>query len=97
MAGFVKSHQILRADHFSRKGRPFLVLDPTDFQTAKTAALARLARAEASLAQEDARAKQALLDWNDLGYTEPPTDLVLRKPQLKEAKANVKGCSSRSR
>lgn len=79
---------------FFRKGETLLVLDPTDFQTAKTAALARLARAEASLAQEDARAKQALLDWNDLGYTEPPTDLVLRKPQLKEAKANVKAAQA---
>lgn len=79
---------------FFKKGETLLVLDPTDFQTAKTAALARLARAEASLVQEDARAKQALLDWNDLGYTEPPTDLVLRKPQLKEAKANVKAAQA---
>ena len=79
---------------FFKKGETLLILDPTDFQTAKTAALARLARAEASLAQEDARAKQALLDWNDLGYTEPPTDLVLRKPQLKEAKANVKAAQA---
>ena len=79
---------------FFKKGETLLILDPTDFQTAKTAALARLARAEASLAQEDARAKQALLDWNDLGYTDPPTDLVLRKPQLKEAKANVKAAQA---
>ena len=79
---------------FFKKGETLLILDPTDFQTAKTAALARLARAEASLAQEDARAKQALLDWNDLGYTEPPTELVLRKPQLKEAKANVKAAQA---
>ena len=79
---------------FFKKGETLLILDPTDFHTAKTAALARLARAEASLVQEDARAKQALLDWNDLGYTEPPTDLVLRKPQLKEAKANVKAAQA---
>ena len=79
---------------FFKKGETLLILDPTDFQTAKTAALARLARAEASLAQEDARAKQALLDWNDLGYTDPPTDLVLRKPQLKEANANVKAAQA---
>ena len=79
---------------FFKKGETLLIIDPTDFQTAKTAALARLARAEASLAQEEARAKQALLDWNDLGYTEPPTDLVLRKPQLKEANANVKAAQA---
>lgn len=79
---------------FFKKGETLLEIDPTDFQTAKTAALARLAQAEASLAQEEARAKQALLDWNDLGYTEPPTDLVLRKPQLKEARANVKAAQA---
>ncbi|MEN8772999.1 MAG: efflux RND transporter periplasmic adaptor subunit [Akkermansiaceae bacterium] len=79
---------------FFKEGETLLMIDPTDFQTAKTAALARLARAEAALAQEDARAKQALLDWNDLGYTEPPTDLVLRKPQLKEAEANVKAAQA---
>ena len=79
---------------FFKEGETLLIIDPTDFQTAKTSALARLARAEASLAQEEARAKQALLDWNDLGYTEPPTDLVLRKPQLKEAKANVKAAQA---
>jgi len=71
-----------------------LELDPTDFLTAKISAEARLARAEASLAQEEARAEQALLDWKDLGYETEPTDLVLRKPQLKEALANVKAASA---
>ncbi|MGJ8698247.1 MAG: efflux RND transporter periplasmic adaptor subunit [Verrucomicrobiaceae bacterium] len=74
---------------FFKKGDVLIELDPSDFAAALSAAQARLARAEASLAQEEARAKQALLDWEDLGYTEPPTELVLRKPQLKEARANV--------
>ena len=71
-----------------------LELDSTDFLAAETAAEARLARAEATLAQEEARAKQALLDWNDLKYDGEPTDLVLRKPQLKEARANVKAAEA---
>ncbi|MDE0861894.1 MAG: efflux RND transporter periplasmic adaptor subunit [Akkermansiaceae bacterium] len=75
---------------FFEKGDILLELDPSDFLAALSAAEARLARSEAAFAQEDARAKQALLDWEDLGYTEPPTELVLRKPQLKEAEANVK-------
>lgn len=75
---------------FFEKGAVLLELDPSDFEAAVSSAEARLARAEASLAQEAARAEQALLDWKDLGYTEEPTDLVLRKPQLKEANANVK-------
>ncbi len=79
---------------FFSEGDVLLELDPTDFVAACTAAEARLARAEAALVQEEARAKQALLDWNDLGYTDPPTDLVLRKPQLKEARANVKAATA---
>lgn len=75
---------------FFEKDDILLELDPSDFEAAVISAEARLARAEASLAQEAARAEQALLDWKDLGYTEEPTDLVLRKPQLKEAHANVK-------
>lgn len=69
-------------------------LDPTDFVAARITVEARLARSEASLAQEEARAEQALLDWEDLGYTTPPTELVLRKPQLKEARANVKAAQA---
>ncbi len=75
---------------FFSKDDILLELDPSDFLAALSSAEASLARAEAALAQEDARAKQALLDWTDLGYTDAPTDLVLRKPQLKEAEANVK-------
>lgn len=79
---------------FFDEGDILLELDPTDFVAARMNAEASLARAEASLAQEEARAKQALLDWNDLGYTEEPTDLVLRVPQLKEARANVKAAQA---
>lgn len=79
---------------FFEQGDVLLELDPTDFEAALSSAEARLARAEATLAQETARAEQALLDWNDLGYTEEPTDLVLRKPQLKEANANVKAATA---
>ncbi len=75
---------------FFEKNDILLEIDPSDFKAAHITAEARVARSEAALAQEEARSEQALLDWNDLGYTTPPTDLVLRKPQLKEAKANVK-------
>jgi RND family efflux transporter MFP subunit len=64
-------------------------LDPADFNAALESARSSLARAEAALAQEEARAKQARLNWEDLGYNEDPSELVLRVPQLKEARANV--------
>lgn len=90
----IKISDKFESGSFFEKGDVLLELDDTDFIAAKVTAEASLARAEASLAQEEARAKQALLDWNDLGYTEEPTDLVLRKPQLKEARANVKAAEA---
>ncbi len=75
---------------FFHEGEILVELDPTDFLAELSTAEARLARAQASLAQEEARAEQARLDWVDLGYTTEPTDLVLRKPQLKQAKADEK-------
>ncbi|MDP0490750.1 MAG: efflux RND transporter periplasmic adaptor subunit [Verrucomicrobiota bacterium JB023] len=75
---------------FFRRGDVLVELDPTDTEAAIISAEAAVARAEAALAQEEARAKQAQLNWNDLGYTDKPNDLVLRIPQLREAEANLK-------
>jgi RND family efflux transporter MFP subunit len=74
---------------FVEKGEILVELDQSDFQSQISSAAAALARAEASLAQEKARADQALRNWQDIGFDEKPNDLVLRKPQLKEAEANV--------
>ncbi len=74
---------------FFKQNEVLVTLDPADFEAAVVTAEAALARAEATLAQEDARAKQAKLNWDDIGYDEAPSDLVLRVPQLKEARANV--------
>jgi RND family efflux transporter MFP subunit len=71
-----------------------LELDDSDFKTAVLTAEAQVARAAATLAQEEARAKQARLNWEDLGYDEEPNDLVLRLPQLREAQANVKSSTA---
>lgn len=82
------------AGAFFKKGEILLQLDATDFEADLASAEAQVARSEAALAQEKARSLQALLDWTDLGYTDPPSDLVLRKPQLKEAEANVKAAEA---
>jgi len=74
---------------FFNEGDILAELDPADLQAALTAAESRLARAEAALAQEEARAKQAKLNWEDIGYNEEPSPLVLRIPQLKEANAVI--------
>jgi RND family efflux transporter MFP subunit len=74
---------------FFNQGAILAELDPSDLETERIAAQSRLARAEAALAQEEARAKQAALNWQDIGYSEDPSPLVLRIPQLKEASAAV--------
>ena len=74
---------------FFAEGDVLVELDPQDFETAVIVAEAQLARAISAHAQEETRANQARLNWEDLGYDEEPTELVLRLPQLRETKANV--------
>lgn len=74
---------------FFNAGDVLLELNPADLGAQLMASESRLARAEAAFAQEEARAKQARLNWEDIGYKEVPSPLVLRVPQLKEANANV--------
>ncbi len=73
---------------FFTEGDVLVEFDPQDFETAVIVAEAQLARAISAHAQEETRANQAKLNWEDLGYNEEPSDLVLRKPQLREAEAN---------
>lgn len=79
---------------FFNKGDVLLKLETADYITELTTAKAQVARAEAAFALEQVRAKQALLNWKDAGFKEDPSDLVLRKPQLREAEANVTAAKS---
>ncbi|MEM1020366.1 MAG: efflux RND transporter periplasmic adaptor subunit [Sphingomonadales bacterium] len=64
-------------------------IDERDFRNALTRAEADVASAEQQLALEQAEADQAARDWELLGGEGEPTPLVLRKPQLAEAKARL--------
>ncbi len=79
---------------FFQEGEILIELDDADFQTAVVQAEANVARAKTLHAQEETRAKQARLNWEDLGYDEEPNELVLRLPQLREAKANVQSAEA---
>ncbi len=78
------------------RGQDLLRIDPSDYLVAVKRAEAALAGRVAQLAQERARAEQAVKDWEKLdsrrGTAAP--DLVLRKPQLAEAEANVKAAEA---
>lgn len=77
------------AGGFFNKGQVLLQIDPSDYQTALKRAEANLASQRARLADEQARSEQALRDWQNLGRSGEPSELVLRKPQVAEALANV--------
>jgi RND family efflux transporter MFP subunit len=77
------------AGGFFRLGETVLQIDPSDYLTAQKSAQANLASRQAQLSDQKARADQALKDWKNLGRGGEPSDLVLRKPQLAEARANV--------
>ncbi len=77
------------AGGFFRKGDMLLQIDPSDYRTALKRAEAALASRQAKLSDETARSRQALKDWQNLGKSGQPSELVLRKPQLQGAQANV--------
>ena len=77
------------AGGFFRKGDMLLQIDPSDYNTALKRAEAALASRQAKLSDESARSRQALNDWKNLGRSGQPSDLVVRKPQLQDAQANV--------
>ena len=79
---------------FFKAGDILLELDELDFRAAVVSAEASLARSKTVYAQEQTRAKQARLNWEDLGYDEEPNELVLRLPQLREAEANVRAAEA---
>lgn len=72
-----------------KKGDQLIQIDRRDYQSDLSQSLAQLSQADAAYSQEQANAKQAELDWQRLGNTEPAPPLVLRKPQLSAAKAQL--------
>lgn len=82
-------HPKFEVGAFFKEGDSLVDLDPVDFQVAVVSADAQLAQATLALVQEEARAEQARLDWKDLGYTDEPSELVRREPQLLAARQNL--------
>jgi RND family efflux transporter MFP subunit len=64
-------------------------LDDRDFRSEVKTAEAGLISAKQNLAEEEARVEQAIVDWKRLGNGKKASDLVLRKPQLAAAEAEV--------
>ena len=80
---------------FFEAGEVLLQIDPRNYENSVVVAQADLAQANAALNEENARTEQALRDWEVLNLSEKPSDLVLRKPQLKSAEAAVAAAEAR--
>ncbi|MBK1791210.1 efflux RND transporter periplasmic adaptor subunit [Persicirhabdus sediminis] len=82
------------AGGYFAKGDVLLKIDPSDYQSALADAQANLAQSKLLLAQEQARAEQAVRDWAKLGRGREASDLVLRKPQLAAAEAGIQSAAA---
>lgn len=71
------------------KGDVLLEIDDRDYAAEVSRSAAALSQAKASYQQEMANSAQAKKDWARLGNTTPAPSLVLRKPQLSAAKAQL--------
>ncbi|WP_448211669.1 efflux RND transporter periplasmic adaptor subunit [Colwellia sp. MEBiC06753] len=74
---------------FFEQGDLLVRLDDRDYQAEIDIAKANLYSARQALAEENARVEQAKQDWERLGNSGTPSDLVLRRPQLLAAEAAV--------
>jgi RND family efflux transporter MFP subunit len=79
----------LEVGAFFEKDEVLLELDPVDFEEALANAKAQLAQTEFNLKQERIRAEQARLNWEDLGYEDEPSEMVLRIPHVKLAESQL--------
>lgn len=73
---------------FFDPGQPLLRLDTSDYEQAVVRAESEVAAAKLRLAQEEAEARLARREWEELGEGEAP-QLTLREPQLENARASV--------
>lgn len=74
---------------FFEAGDVLLQLDRRDHELAVASARAQVAQARVALTREQAEAEVAREEWEELGEPGEPGPLVLRQPQLDEAKARA--------
>ncbi len=84
-----------RAGGFFEKGELLVEIDASDYETALVVADAALAQMELRYAEEKVRAERAALDWKRLGNEEEAPELVLRRPQMRQAEANLASAQAR--
>ena len=82
---------------FFGAGDVLLRLDRRDYELAVASARAALAQTGTVLAREQAEAEVAREEWEELGAEGEPGPLVLRQPQMAEARAQVEAALANKR
>jgi RND family efflux transporter MFP subunit len=83
-------HPELKVGGFVRKDETILQIDPSDYELAVQQAEAAVAEATVRLETEQAEGDVARKEWDELNPgTEPTSLLVLREPQIRQAKASL--------
>ena len=86
----ISMHPGLVAGGHFRAHEPLLTIEPRDYELAVERALAAVARADVSVEREQAEAEVALQEWEAIHPGEEPSSgLVVREPQVRQAKAEL--------
>jgi len=80
---------------FFKANEPLITIEKRDYELAVQNAASAVAAAEVALAREQAEALVARQEWEQLHPgTEPPSKLVLREPQVKQAQAQLQAAEA---
>ncbi len=72
------------------EGEILVTVEDADYRTVVANVESQVAEAKLQRSLEQARAEQAIRDWNSISSQKKPNELVLRKPQLEAAQARLK-------
>jgi RND family efflux transporter MFP subunit len=91
----VRVSRSLVAGGFFRAGETLVVIEPRDYELAVERAQASVARARVTLQREEAEAEVARQEWDQLNPgEEPPSGLVVREPQIRQALAELEAAKA---
>jgi RND family efflux transporter MFP subunit len=80
---------------FIEGGKALITIDPRDYELAVQRAQADVARAEVELDIERAEAEVSRQEWEQLNPgTEPPSPLVVREPQIRQAQMRLEAAKA---
>ncbi|GGX70108.1 hemolysin D [Litorimonas cladophorae] len=77
------------------KGDLMVRIEPAEFELRVIQAKANVAQAETVISREQSESNLARRDWEELGRGEEATPLILREPQMAEARAQLASAKAR--